>query len=58
MNSEKLKNQNSIGQQEKLPPDPVEVRKAKNVIQFFRKTYSLIKIYPSENPSVKKSVDS
>jgi len=44
-------------EEEKPKADPVEVKKAGNVIQFFKKTFSLIKLYPPENPSVAKSID-
>ncbi len=44
-------------EQEKPKSDPFEVNKAKKVIQFFKKTFSLIKLYPPENPSVAKSID-
>jgi len=43
--------------EEKPEADPVEVNKARNVIQFFKKTFSLIKLYPPKNPSVAKSID-
>jgi len=43
--------------EEKPKADPVEVKKARNVIQFFKKSFSLIKLYPPGNPSVEKSVD-
>jgi len=44
-------------EEEEPKADPVEVGKAKNVIQFFKKTFSLIKLYPPENPSAQKSID-
>ena len=44
-------------EEEKPKADPVEVNKAKNVIQFFKKSFSLIKLYPPENPSVAESMD-
>lgn len=44
-------------EEEEPKADPVEVGKAKNVIQFFKKTFSLIKLYPAENPSAQKSID-
>ena len=43
--------------EEKPKPDPAEVKKARNVVQFFKKSFSLIKLYPSGNPSVAKSID-
>jgi len=43
--------------EEKPEADPAEVKKAGNVIQFFKKSFSLIKLYPSGNPSVEKSID-
>jgi HEAT repeat protein len=44
-------------EQQKPKADPVEVKKAGNVIQFFKKAFSMIKLYPPENPAVAKSVD-
>ncbi|HEA65163.1 MAG TPA: hypothetical protein ENI02_03385 [Candidatus Aminicenantes bacterium] len=44
-------------EEEKPKADPLEVKKAGNVIQFFKKAFSLIKLYPPENPSVAKSVE-
>ena len=44
-------------EEEKPKADPVEVKKAGNVIQFFKKSFSLTKLYPPENPSVAKSID-
>lgn len=56
MNSDKLKNKNN--EEEKIfKPDIVEVRKAKKTLQFFVKTFSLMKIYPPENPAIKNSID-
>jgi hypothetical protein len=44
-------------EEEKPEADPAEVKKASHVIQFFKKSFSLIKLYPPENPSVAKSID-
>ncbi len=44
-------------EEEEPKADPVEINKAKNVILFFKKTFSLMKLYPPENPSVAKSID-
>ncbi|HDZ27178.1 MAG TPA: HEAT repeat domain-containing protein [Candidatus Aminicenantes bacterium] len=44
-------------EEEKPKVNPLELKKAGNVIQFFKKAFSLIKLYPPENPSVAKSVD-
>ncbi|GAF68173.1 unnamed protein product, partial [marine sediment metagenome] len=44
-------------EQEKPKVDPLELKKAGNVIQFFKKSFSLIKLYPPENPAVAKSID-
>jgi HEAT repeat protein len=44
-------------EEEKPKADSVEVKKARNVVQFFKKSFSLIKLYPSGNPSVEKSID-
>ncbi|NIM58468.1 MAG: hypothetical protein GTO16_05930 [Candidatus Aminicenantes bacterium] len=55
---EKLKAEAEEDLEEEEPKvDPVEASKAKNVIQFFKKTFSLIKLYPPENPSAQKSID-
>ncbi len=53
MDSLKLKNNNKL----KDPPDPEEVNKATGVLRYFDSAFSLIKIYPSDNHSVKKSID-
>lgn len=42
----------------KVPLDPEEVNKATAVLRYFDSAFSLIKIYPSDNRSVLKSVDS
>jgi len=44
-------------EEEEAKADPVEAKKAKDVIQSFKKTFSLIKLYPPENPSAQKSID-
>ena len=44
-------------EEEKPKVNPLELKKAGNVIQFFKKAFSLIKLYPPENPSVAKSVE-
>ncbi len=44
-------------EEEKPKVNPVELKKAGDVIQFFKKAFSLIKLYPPENPSVAKSID-
>ncbi len=41
----------------KVPPDPEEVNNATGVLRYFDSAFSLIKIYPSDNHSVKKSID-
>jgi hypothetical protein len=53
MDSLKLKNKKQL----KEPPDPDEVNKATAVLKSFDSAFSLIKIYPSDNHSVKKSID-
>jgi len=53
----KADQQKSEPEEEKPKPDPAEVKKARNVVQFFKKSFSLIKLYPSGNPSVAKSID-
>lgn len=55
---EKLKAEAEEDLEEEEPKvDPVEANRAKNAIQFFKKTFSLIKLYPPKNPSVQKSID-
>jgi len=54
MDSLKLKNKKKL----KDPPDPDEVNKATGVLKYFNSAFSLMKIYPSDNHSVKKSIDS
>jgi len=54
MDSLKSKNKKTL----KLPLDPEEVNKATGVLKYFDSAFSLIKIYPSDNHSVKKSIDS
>ena len=39
-------------------PDPDEVNKATGVLKYFDSAFSSIKLFPSDNPSVKKSMDS
>lgn len=58
MDSPKLENKNSLERGEKLQPDSDEVNKAMGVLRFFDATFSSIKLYPPDNPVVKKSVDS
>jgi len=50
----KLKNKKKL----KDPPDPDEMNKATGVLKYFDSAFSSIKIFPSDNPSVKKSIDS
>jgi len=52
-----LEQQKSTAEEEKPKTDPAEVKKARDVVQFFKKSFSLIKLYPSGNPSVAKSID-
>jgi hypothetical protein len=49
MDSLKLKNKKKL----KDPPDPDEVNKATGVLKYFNSAFSLMKIYPSDNHSVK-----
>jgi len=39
-------------------PDPDEVNKAAGVLKYFDSAFSSIKLFPSDNPSVKKSMES
>ncbi len=50
MNSLKLKNKRKL----KDLPDPDEVNKAAGVLKYFYSACSSIKIFPSDNPSLKK----
>ena len=54
MDSIKLKNEKKL----KDPPDPDEVNTAAGVLKYFDSAFSSIKIFPSNNLSVKKSIDS
>jgi len=54
MDSLKLKNKRKL----KDPPDPDEVNTATGVLKYFDSAFSSIKIFPSNNLSVKKSIDS
>jgi len=53
MESSKLKNKEKL----RDLPDPDEVNKATGVLKCFGSAFSLIKLYPTDNHSVKKSVD-
>ncbi len=53
MESQKLKNKEKL----KDLPDPNEVNKVRAVLKNFDSAFSLIKLYPSDNDSVKKSID-
>lgn len=55
---EKPNNQKNLEEEENLKRDPVEARKAKEVVLFFEKTFSIMKLYPPENLSVKNSIRS
>lgn len=39
-------------------PETVETKKVKEVLSLFAKTFSAVRIYPPENPTVKNSVES
>jgi len=54
MDSIKLENMKKL----KDLPDPKEVNRATGVLKYFDSAFSLIKIYPSDNHSVRKSIDS
>jgi hypothetical protein len=54
MESLKLRNKEKL----KDLPDPDEVNKATGVLKCFDSAFSLIKLYPSDNRSVQKSIDS
>jgi hypothetical protein len=54
MDSLKLKNMKEL----KDGPDPDEVNKATIVLRAFDSAFSLIKLYPSNNLSVRKAIDS
>lgn len=56
MDFSQLENKNNIWHKLKTQPDTnFEIKKAKVVLNLFVKTYSVMKIYPPENPSVKTS---
>jgi hypothetical protein len=54
MDSLKLENKKKL----RDTPDPDEVNKATGVLRYFDSAFSLIKIYPPDNNSVRKSSDS
>jgi len=53
----KLENQNNLSEKEKSHSDSVEIKKAKQVLKSFGKAFFGLKIYPTVNPSVQKSID-
>ncbi|MFB0566709.1 MAG: HEAT repeat domain-containing protein [Candidatus Aminicenantaceae bacterium] len=48
---------NKLDKGETLIEDPAELQKAKEIIQGLSKTFSLLKVYPPDNPSVKVSIE-
>ena len=58
MDFSQLENKNNIWHKLKTQPDTnFEIKKAKVVLNLFVKTYSVMKIYPPENPFVRTSKD-
>ena len=57
MHLEKIQNQNNLDEGKKFHSDPVEIKKAKQVLKSFGKAFFSLKIYPTVNPSVQKSID-
>lgn len=57
MKSEKVKNPNNLEDEENLEKNSTELKRVKEVLQFFGKAFSLMKVYPRDNPSVKNSIN-
>ncbi|UCC38776.1 MAG: HEAT repeat domain-containing protein [Candidatus Aminicenantes bacterium] len=57
MESQKFEEKNSPMREKELKTDPVEVKTAKEVIKRLGNAFSSMKIYPAENPAVKKSIE-
>jgi HEAT repeat protein len=53
----KLTNKNNLAEEKKFHSDPVEIKHAKQVLKSFGKAFFALKIYPTMNPSVQKSID-
>jgi len=53
----KIPNANNATEEKKFHSDPVEIKKAKHVLNSFGKAFFALKIYPTVNPSVQKSID-
>jgi len=57
MHLAKIPNANNSVEEKKFHSDPVEIKKAKQVLKSFGKAFFSLKIYPTINPSVQKSID-
>ena len=56
MEKKELGSQYTIEKGDEFKPDPVEIKKAAVVIQHFQRAFNWMKMYPVENPSIKKAV--
>lgn len=57
MDSQKSEKKKIPGSEEELKTDSLEVKKSKEVIKRLGNAFSSMKIYPPENPAVKKSIE-
>lgn len=57
MHLAKIPNAISATEEKKFHSDPVEIKNAKQVLRSFGKAFFSLKIYPTVNPSVQKSID-
>jgi len=57
MHLEKIQNKNNLAEENKFHSDPIEIKKARQVLRSFGKAFFSLKIYPTVNPSVQKSID-
>jgi len=57
MDSQKFEGKNASGSEGEPKTDSLEVKKSKEVIKRFGNAFSSMKIYPPENPAVKKSIE-
>lgn len=57
MDSQRSEKKKAPGSEEELKTDSLEVKKSKEVIKRLGNAFSSMKIYPPENPAVKKSIE-
>jgi HEAT repeat protein len=57
MDSQKFEEKTLSNNEEESKTDSLEIKKSKDVIKRFGNAFSSMKIYPPENPAVKKSVE-